>query len=176
MPDVTLGAVGREQARGLAARFGREEVAAVYSSPLERARETAAPIATALGQAVRTAPDLIEIDFGEWTGLAFDDLRRDERWHVWNRDREAGGPPGGETMRATQDRAAIAVEHFLADHPDGTVVAVSHSDVIKAVVCRQLGLSLDRYGAFEIGPASVTSLVLWPGGGKVLSLNVGAAA
>jgi broad specificity phosphatase PhoE len=171
MPDVRLGAEGREQAARLAGRFAAEPIAAIYSSPLERARETAEPIAGVSGLDVQVAAGLNEIDVGEWTGRGFDELHADERWHLWNRDREAGRPPGGEPMRKVQARALGEVEGWLAAHPGETLVAVSHSDVIKTVVCGVLGLSLDRYHAFEIAPASLTRLVVWPGGGKILALN-----
>ena len=171
MPQVRLGAEGRAQAARLAQLLAGERVAALYSSPLERARETAEPIATALGLDVQLAAGLTEIDVGEWTGRSFDELHTDDRWHVWNREREAGCPPGGEPMRDVQGRALQHIEDWRAAHPDQTVIAVSHSDVIKTVVCGVLGLSLDRYHAFEIAPASVTRLVVWPGGGKILAMN-----
>ena len=171
MPQVSLGAEGRAQAARVAQRFAREPVAAVYSSPLERARETAEPIAAALGFDVQLAAGLTEIDVGEWTGRSFDELQADERWHLWNRKREAGCPPGGEPMRDVQGRALRQIEDWRVAHPDQTVIAVSHSDVIKAVVCGVLGLSLDRYHAFEIAPASLTRLVVWEDGGKILTLN-----
>lgn len=171
MPAVRLGEAGREQARRTAERLSRERIEAVYSSPLERAVETAAPIAERLGLPVAISEEINEIDCGEWTGQAFADLHADERWHVWNRERAASCPPGGEPMTSVQERAWAALEGWRRGHPDGGIVAVSHSDVIKAVVCRCLGLSLDRYHAFEIGPASITTLVVWAGGGKVLSLN-----
>lgn len=168
---VGLGAVGRAQAAALARRLAREPVAAVYASPLERARETAQPVAERLGLAVEIAPELQEIDFGAWTGRSFVDLARDGRWEVWNRERASACPPGGETMAAVQDRVASGLERWRASHPDACVVAVSHADVIRALVCRVLGLSLDRYHAFDIAPASVTTLVAWADGAKVSSLN-----
>jgi broad specificity phosphatase PhoE len=171
MPDVRLGAEGREQAARLAGRFAAEPIAAIYSSPLERARETTEPIAGVSGLDVQVAAGLNEIDVGEWTGRSFEELHADDRWHHWNREREAGCPPGGEPMRKVQARALGEIEGWLASHRGETVVAVSHSDVIKTVVCGVLGLSLDRYHAFEIAPASLTRLVVWPGGGKILALN-----
>lgn len=171
MPGISLAEAGRVQAERLASRLATEEIAAVYASPIERARETAEPIARALGLTVETSEALNEIDFGAWTGLAFDELDSDPRWHGWNRERAACCPPGGEPMTAVQDRACREVETWRGRHPDESVVAVSHADVIKAVVCRVLGLSLDRQGAFEIGPASLTWLVAWEGGGKVVRLN-----
>lgn len=171
MPGVRLGEIGGAQARRLAERLARERISAVYASPMERARETAAPVAERLGLAVEIAPELNEIDFGHWTGARFAELEHDESWQRWNRERAVARPAGGEAMSAVQDRAAAGLARFQASHPESGVVAVSHADVIRALVCRVLGLSLDRYDAFEISPASVTTLVAWEGGAKVLSLN-----
>lgn len=175
MPGVPLAEAGRAQAERVASRLAGEAIAALYSSPMERARETAEPIARALGLEVETCEALNEIEFGDWTGLSFDGLDADPRWHAWNRGRADGCPPGGEPMAAVQERACREVETWRGRHPDAAVVAVSHADVVKAVVCRFLGLSLDRHDAFEIGPASLTTLVAWEGGGKVMRLNEAAA-
>lgn len=171
MPGVSLGAVGQAQAYAVAARLARERVAAVFSSPLERARETAAPIAARLGLSVEVAEPVNEIDVGEWTGASFDSLGADERWQVWNRQRASSAAPGGEAMKAVQARVLDGLASWRRSYPGASVVAVSHSDVIKAAICGILELSLDRYHAFDIDPASITTLVLWEGGGKVLSLN-----
>lgn len=171
MPGVHLGEAGRAEAASVAARLGRERIVAVYSSPLERARETAETVAQALGLPVLVSEALNEIDCGAWTGQSFDDLSLDERWQGWNRSRAAGQAPGGESMRAVQQRIAFALANWSEEHRGAAIVAVSHSDVIKALVCRVLDLSLDRHGSFEISPASVTTLVTWERGGKVLSLN-----
>ena len=171
MPDVTLGEVGRSQAREVAQRLSGEGLAAVYTSPLERARETAAPIAELCGVSAIVAPGLNEIDVGEWTGRTFSNLDADPRWHVWNTQRAAGQAPGGEAMVAVQDRISGELDLLREKHRGGRVAAVSHSDVIKAALCRVLGLSLDCYDRFEISPASVSTMVLWEGAGKVLSIN-----
>lgn len=176
MPGVTLSEPGRAQARRLAERFAAERPAALYASPIERARDTAGPIGRACGLPVRIEDGWTEIDVGEWTGRTFSELDADPRWRDWNGSREAGCPPGGEPMRAVADRVAAALERLREAHPGGRVVAVSHADVIKAAICRVLGLSLDRLGRFEIAPASVSTLVLWPGGGKVVALNDAAAS
>ena len=176
MPEVRLADTGHDQARRAARRLVDEKVSAIYASPLERCQETAEHIGRALGLPVHSTHGLIEIDCGEWTGLSFDELHRDERWHVWNRERAASCPPGGEPMAAVQSRAVATLEGWREAHRNEAVVAVTHSDVIKAAVCHYLGLSLDRYHAFEVGPASVTTLVAWDGGGKVLALNERVAA
>jgi probable phosphoglycerate mutase len=176
MPGVTLGPEGRAQAERLAERFSRERIAAVISSPLERARETAEIIAERLGLRLRISDDLDEIDFGAWTGRSFEELAPDPSWQRWNRERDAASPPGGETMAAAQARILREIERVLQQFPEAGVILVSHCDVIKAALARFLELPLQAYERFEIGPASVSVLALWPGGAKVLGLNDMAAA
>lgn len=176
MPGVSLGDTGREQARGVGSRLSNERLAAVYSSPLERARETAEPIGRACALPVVVEPGLDEIDAGEWTGRSFAELDGDPRWRSWNAKRADGGAPGGERMHGVQGRVLGALGALRARHPGERIAAVSHCDVIKAALCGVLGLSLDRYAAFDIAPASISALVLWDGGGKVLTLNEGLPA
>ncbi len=171
MPGVGLGEAGRRQAEALAQHFAAGGVGAVWTSPLQRARETAEPIAARLGLAARTSDALCEIDFGAWTGRSFDELRDEPRWRRWNEERGSERPPGGESMAEVQARAMEEVERARAEHPDGQVVLVSHGDVIKAVLAGALGLSLDAHARFEISPGSVSALAVWDGGRKVLSMN-----
>ena len=171
MAGVSLSAAGRDEAERVAQRLAGEPVAAVYASPLERAQETAEPIAARHGRPVETAPAILEIDFGDWTGRRFDELAADPRWPVWNSERASSRAPGGELMAEAQARIGGALESWRTRHPDRTVVAVSHGDVIKAAVCQVLGLSLDRHDTFAVDPASLTTLVAWAGGGQVVRLN-----
>ena len=171
MPGVSLNGEGREQARRAGERLRREGVAALYASPLDRARETAAPIGAALGLPVGEAPGLTELDYGTWTGAALADLDGDPAWRAWNEDRAASRIPGGETMGEVADRACAAIEAWRLSHPGATVAVATHGDVVKAVLCRILGLSFDRVHAFEVAPGSLTSLVAWEGGAKLLTLN-----
>lgn len=175
MPGVSLGKAGRADAGRLATRLLRENVASVQSSPLERARETAEPIAEGLGLAVEVSPALVEIDFGAWTGRPFKDLDRDPRWTTWNTARSVARPPGGETMLEVQARMVGHVETTRAAHPDAAIVLVSHGDVIKAALAYYLGLSIDSWMRFEVSPASVSTLVVGDWGAKVLRLNEAAA-
>ena len=175
MPGVGLGEAGRRQAEALARRFAGEAVDAVWTSPLQRARETAEPIAARLGLPARPSDALSEIDFGAWTGQSFAALGDDPRWRRWNEARGSERPPGGESMAEAQARAAGEVERARAGHPDGRVLLVSHGDVIKAALAGVLGLSLDAHARFEISPGSVSALAVWEGGGKLLSMNEAAA-
>lgn len=176
MPGVGLGEDGRWQAEALARHFGRKAVDAVWTSPVQRARETAEPIAAGLGLIAWDSDALCEIDFGAWTGRDFAVLRDDPRWRRWNEARGSERPPGGESMAEAQARAMGELERAREEHPDGGVVLVSHGDVIKSMVAGVLGLPLDAHARFDIAPASVSALAVWEGGGKVLRMNETVAA
>jgi broad specificity phosphatase PhoE len=177
MAGVTLGTLGRRQAEQLAERLAGEPVAAVYSSPLERARQTAEPVASRLGLPVQIEEALNEIDFGVWTGRRFDDLATDFVWQSWNRARTTVKPPGGEGFAATQARAVAFLKRAAALHDGAGVVAVSHCDIIRAALCAFLNCqSLDDYLLFEIDPASITRLVFTGDGWMLRGLNEALAA
>ena len=169
MPGLSLSEEGRAEAERLAARLGREAIGQVLTSPLERARETAAPIAARLNCPVVVADELDEIDCGDWTGQSFAVLSQDPRWRVWNEARAAACTPGGETMQAVQARAMGLVQRLSAG--DGAVALVSHSDVIKAIVAGILGMSLDRYDCFSIDPASITTVHMFGATGRIVQMN-----
>ena len=176
MPGVSLGEEGRRQAARLAERLSRETVAAVYSSPLERARETAEPIAARFGLLVQVEERLDEIDVGDWQGRDFAALAQDPGWNAWNTASSVTRAPGGETMLEAQARAIRVIEQLRAAHPDTGVVLVSHGDVIKAALLYHLGLPIDAYQRIEVGPASLSVLVVGDWGARVLSLNETVAA
>lgn len=159
-PGHPLNAAGREEAERVAGALRGRIVAAVVSSPVQRAQETAAPIAAALGLAVQTDAALVELDCGEWTGMTFDTLRERPEWRRWNRFRSCAAIPGGETMLAVQARTVAALERLHAAHGGMEIVVVSHADVIKAVLLHVLGAPLDHMGRLEVGPGS-RSLVAW---------------
>jgi broad specificity phosphatase PhoE len=168
---VGLGETGRSQAAALAARLSKAGLAALYSSPIQRARETAAGIAGACGLEVVTDDALTEIDFGDWTGKPFDELDADSAWRRWNGDRGRERPPAGESMLEAQNRISGFLDGARSRHLGQTIAAVSHGDVIKAAVAHVLGLPLQFHDRFDISPASITTLVAWTGGAKILSLN-----
>jgi len=171
MDGVTLSDVGRQESLAVAERLKGEGLAAVYSSPLERTRQTADPIAAAAGLPVRVDEALLEIDFGAWTGKAFEELRDDPEWACWNTARAVSRPPGGEAMVEVQARLRGWLDRTRAAHPEARIAAVTHADVIKALVAHILGFSLDQHDRLEISPGSVTALVAGDWGAKILSLN-----
>jgi broad specificity phosphatase PhoE len=176
MPGIRLGEPGQRQALRLAERLASETIATVQTSPLERARETAEPIAERIGRSAELCEAISEIDFGSWTGSRFEDLSGDPRWQAWNAARSVSRPPEGETMLETQVRVIGAMERLRSLHRDKGVVLVSHGDVIKTALLYHLGLSIEAYSRFDIDPASVSTLAVGEWGSKVIRINEVVAA
>jgi broad specificity phosphatase PhoE len=171
LPGVGLSARGRFEINAVAARLAGEKIAAIYSSPLQRTRETAEILADLLGLPIRYRDDVIELDFGAWTGLTADAIRKDERWQAWNTCRSIATIPEGESWRQVQDRVVNALFDLEQTHPDGTVLIISHGDVIRAALLFALGMPLDFYSRIEIAPASISTIRLDGTGIRVLGVN-----
>ena len=171
MPGVSLGPEGQAQAGRVASRLARERVSAVQTSPLERAQETAAPLAEQLDLRPEVCEAITEIDVGDWSGRSFEALHDDPHWAAWNNARGVTRPPGGETMLEVQARVVGHLERARGDYRDQAVVLVSHADVIKSALLYCLGMPIDGYRLFDISPASVSTLVVGDWGAKVLSMN-----
>ena len=169
--DIALSADGLEQAEIVADLLAVEPVAAVYSSPRERAWYTARELADRLGQKVQPADGLDEVDFGRWTGMSFDALEGDPGWDAWNTARASARPPGGESMEEAVGRAVGEVQRIAFDHRGATVAAVSHCDIIRGLIAYYLGLPLDNLLRFDVEPASVSRLAIGDWGARVMSLN-----
>ena len=171
LPGVGLSEKGRAEAAMQAGRLAGEKIEAIYSSPLQRTCETAEILAERLGLSIRYREDVIEIDYGEWTGLTFDQIRRDERWQMWSRSRGIAAIPGGESWRQVQERVVGALFDLQQAHPDGSVAIVSHGDVIKAALLFALGMPPDFYSRIEIAFASLSTIRLDNAGIRVSGLN-----
>jgi broad specificity phosphatase PhoE len=169
--DVALSAEGLEQAAILADLLGTASIAAVYSSPRERAWYTAREIAEPHGLKPSILDDLDEVDFGEWTGRSFAELDGLSEWRRWNSARSTARAPGGESMAEAAGRASSALAGLVADHDGETIVAVSHCDVIRGIIAQHLGLGLDHLLRFDVDPASVSRLTLGDWGARINSIN-----
>ncbi len=171
-PGVPLTEAGRAQAAATGAYLRGEPVTRIQCSPIERTRETAAIVADALGLPEAEPVDaLLEIDFGQLTGRTFDSLHGDPAWDEWNNQRATAQVPGGERMPDVVDRVAAHLRATAASHPGELIALVTHADVVKAAVVAIFGLELQKMHAFDIGPASVTRMVVGDWGGRVLSIN-----
>jgi broad specificity phosphatase PhoE len=171
MPGVILSERGRGEAERAADRLARAGIAAIYASPLERAQETAGIVSRRLSLPITVLDDLSELDFGEWTGLTFDEVRKDPRWPEWASHRSLSCIPGGETMRAVQRRVVEALLEMRAAHPEESVVVVSHGDVIRAALVFALGMPLDFYARIEVATASLSTMRIDANGIRVIAVN-----
>jgi probable phosphoglycerate mutase len=169
---LRLAEVGRQQAQSVADRVrAMKSIDAVYASPLERTRETAAPIAKARGLKVTSERGLLECDFGEWTGRELKALMKLPEWSTVQRYPSGFRFPGGESFSEMQARITGTVAELCARHRGGTIVCVSHADPIKAAVASALGTHLDLFQRIVISPCSVTTIVYGTGGPVVLNVN-----
>ncbi len=175
-PGYSLNDRGRHQADRIAEALGSRPIASVVSGPLERARETAAPLAARLGLRVQVEPGFDEVDFGDWTGQAFAALHATPAWHEFNRFRSAFPIPGGEAMLAAQARAIAAIRRLIADPKDVEVAVFSHADVIKAVLAHFLALPLDLLPRLEIDPGSRSEVILYDADVRVRCINLPAGS
>jgi broad specificity phosphatase PhoE len=169
--DVSLSQCGRAQAERLRDRLASVNLSAVYSSPLPRAIETAGPLARERGLRVDPLLELVEVDFGEWTGARFEDLAGDPRWIRFNLYRSMADVPGGERASEVQARIVRALDTGRARHPNQTIAFVSHADIIRSAVLHVAGAPLDFVHRFEIGPASITAVALNDQGATLLYVN-----
>ncbi|MFO7177344.1 MAG: histidine phosphatase family protein [Pseudomonadota bacterium] len=171
LAGVPLNARGREQAERLGDALKTVPLAAVYSSPLERAVSTAEPIARGRGLSVDVREDLNEADFGEWTGLEFRELGARPEFVRWNAERSCTRPPGGEHVAEIQARMARELLEMTRRHPDATVAVVGHADPLRAALAYFLGMPSDLLLRIDLLPASISALRIVPGGPTLLAAN-----
>jgi probable phosphoglycerate mutase len=157
-PGLHLSERGRAQADAVAERLSGLPVHAIYSSPLERARETAEPSAARAGLTVSEDAGLLECDFGDWTGAALAGLTGLPEWQTVQHNPSAFRFPNGEGFSGMQARIVGTLDALRAAHPGAVVVCFSHADPIKAAVAHALGTHLDLFQRIMISPASVSAI------------------
>jgi probable phosphoglycerate mutase len=163
---------GRRQADAVAARLAVvPKIAAIYSSPLERALETVAPLAKTRGLAVRAERGLLEGDVGAWVGLSLRRAARRPEWSIVQRHASAFRFPGGESFVEMQARMVSTVARLVERHRGQTIVVASHADPIKTLVAHALGTPLDLFQRIVIAPASITAIAYRAEGLSVLTMN-----
>jgi broad specificity phosphatase PhoE len=195
LPGVHLNETGRSQAQATANQIALRKTQAeaqaaahkssakpsptqapawkLYSSPMERAVETAEPIAQALGLEIVLRPGLFETDCGNWAGKTVKGLRRLKVWREIQTHPSQFRFPGGETFIECQQRIVGEIEFLRAQHaPQDVVICVSHADPLKLLVAHYLGLPFDNFQRLTIDPASITLLHLDQSGSRLLALNI----
>lgn len=175
MPGVHINAEGTSQASALAlALKTRYSLREVISSPMERAIETARPIAEAQGVDIGIDDAFNEIDFGDWMGKPFPELHDQELWQRYYQFRATTRPPGGESMMDVQSRAWAGIARIAERHQhanDAAIAVVTHGDVVRALILLVLGMSIDHIQRIEASPGSVSEILIRPSNLRVRTVN-----
>jgi broad specificity phosphatase PhoE len=170
-PGVCLNEKGKLQAQQLAARFNGIKLQAIYSSPLERAIDTAETLARGMNLDLKLNPALNEIDYGDWTNKTFEILSTDERWRRYNARRSTTVIPGGESFLDVQNRVVRELDTLSRQHANACVALVSHADIIRAAVAYFTATPIDMIERIEISPCSVSVLALDEESATLLTIN-----
>lgn len=170
-PGIPLSEEGRRQAEILAERLAPVPLAAIYTSPMERCRETASALARGRGLRPQTVRDLNEVDYGDWTGRSFPQLRRSKRWAEVRSSPSTVTFPGGESLAGAQRRSVAALDDLAARHPRATIAAIAHGDVIRLALTHYAGVHLDLFQRVEVAPASLSAVALAPGSIRIVRVN-----
>jgi probable phosphoglycerate mutase len=172
LPDVHLNERGRAQSVELAEALAQAPIKVIYSSPMERATETAAPLAEKLGLEIKIRPGLIETNIGEWSGMELKAARKLPEWKTVQNAPSRFRFPGGESFVEIQSRLVNEIESIAKEHKgDEMVACVLHADPIKLIVAYYMGMPLDHFQRLGCDTASVTMLMLGAGGAGLLKLN-----
>jgi broad specificity phosphatase PhoE len=157
-PGVCLNRQGKLDACALAERLSDAGILAVYSSPRERAQDTAEALTRRFDVRSYVDDDLDEVDYGDWTGRSFAELEQCREWHQFNSCREKALIPNGEDLGQIAQRTRRLLERVQAEHANGVVALVTHADWIRTAICRGMGIPFTALLKFQIPPASVTVL------------------
>ena len=172
LPGVHLNERGRQQAIDLAKALADVPLKAIYSSPLERAIETAEPIAEGRRLEIQLRPELMENDIGKWQGRSLKTLSRLKKWRIVQQAPSRFTFPEGESFLQTQTRIASCLDEIAAAHkPKDIMALVFHADPIKLAVTYYLGMPLDHFQRLACDTGSVTALYLSTMGAHLIKLN-----
>lgn len=172
--DLPLSDEGRGQARKAATYVAaRYSPAAVYSSPLQRCRDSAAELASRFSLPVQVVDGLTDTDYGQWQGRLASDIAREEvsRYAQWQDAPDTVMFPGGESLAQVSTRATAALESLAGQHPGQTIALYSHDSVIRTILLTVLCAPLSTYHRLEVDPCSLTELVQEPHRIEVVRVN-----
>ncbi len=172
LPGVHLNETGLAQAEALGKALADTPLKAVYSSPMERTMETAAPIAAARKLEIIPRPGLLEVDFGTWQDKSFKQLHRRKLWKVVQANPSLARFPEGESFAEAQGRIVRELETLTGMHkPQDIIACVGHSDMIKLAIAYYLGLPLELFQRLTVDPASISALFIGGHGVRLYNLN-----
>jgi probable phosphomutase (TIGR03848 family) len=173
LPDVHINEKGRREAKELAEALEQAPITAIYSSPMERALETATPLAEAKGLKIRKTKGLIETDIGDWKGLDLKKASKLPEWKIVQNSPSRFRFPNGESFQEEQARLVTTIEHIISQHPKDEIIAlVSHADPIKLIITYYLGMPLDNFQRIACQTGSMSILKIDSLGVFLLGANL----
>src|SRR5579872_771657 len=171
--DMDLSPNGHQQAATLASHLSRRQFDAIYASPMKRVRQTLAPLLANRGESPMVMPDLREVDFGDWTGMAWEEVLA--KFNVsafdWLDRLEQAAIPNAESGRTFRERVEPCLRQILRDHPGQSVAIACHGGTIRMILSILLALPLPKMSAFEIDYASLTEVLCSPHKTEIRLLN-----
>ena len=172
LPDIHLNEAGRQQAQNLADHLAGFPIKSIYCSPLERAIESAQPLANTLNLEIIQRQGLIELDIGDWQGEKLKTLSKLKLWRTVQGAPSRVHFPGGEWFAEAQHRICLELDELSSLHDSKDIIACfSHSDPIKLAVAFHLGLPIDLFQRITVAPASITTLLITESGSRLINLN-----
>jgi probable phosphomutase (TIGR03848 family) len=172
LPGIHLNKRGTAQASEICKSLKGMPIKAIYSSPLERALETANPLASALGLEIYIRPGLTDLDVGDWEGRSWKVLGRTKMWKVIQNNPSQFQFPGGESFSKAQERIVTALDAIASNHSDEMIAIVFHADPIKLAVAHYLGLPLDNFQKLTANTGSISILNFNGSNTKLIALNI----
>ncbi len=171
--DVPLNEKGRQQAAAIAQRLASEEIHAIYTSDLSRARDTAVEIAEFHQNEISADPRLREGDFGEWEGATYDEIQNNypELVKAWHEDLVNFAPPAGETPHQLAERVASLYEEIKTKHQDETAILVAHGGSLQILLCIMLNIPIGKFWQFNLAPCSLSQVSVYEEGAIINLLN-----
>lgn len=167
---IHLNREGQEEVEELSIEIAKMDIEKVFSSPLERACETAEIICRKMNLDYEVRHELIEIDYGDWSGKTIEELHGLTLWNLYNRQKSLLHVPNGEMIIEVEARMASFVEEIRRKYK-GNVILISHGEPIKCLIAHYAGVPIDLIGRIEIDTASVTTLVLDDYNAQLLCIN-----
>jgi len=173
LPGVDLNQTGLNQAKLLADKLASAPIKAIYTSPLERAMQTALPLAEANQKEMVVRERLLEIDYGDWQGKSLKSLRRRKLWKVVQTQPSRVRFPGGESFAEAQQRVCQELENLANNHSEkDLVLCFTHADMIKLALAYYLGIPLDLFQRLVVSTCSISTLYIGKHGVRLVALNI----
>jgi probable phosphoglycerate mutase len=170
--DSPLNALGLQQSEVVANALKHLPIQAIFTSPLIRTQQTAEPLAKLLNLEINVNLELNQVNFGDWQGIEFEDLIQDPNWKLFRENPASVKIPGGEDSAMVRDRVSKEILHLSNLHAENEIIAIfSHGSIIRHTISYFIGLPLNNSNQIQIAPASISTLMVREGSGKLLHLN-----